>query len=362
MKIGIYISELLFDHEEVTLNGFGTFYTRYNPARFVPEIQKVESPSKTIAFNHDKREGDSLLVAHIARKEKMEPGQVEKYLGDYVAEVREVLDAGKKFEMEKAGIFSVTTDGNLLFEPDASVNYLTDAVGMSPVKEPEKPASASSGDGKGVAPVTPTPLTEEKRPPAAAAARPDAKESPELPSALKWLAYTVVPLLVIIIILALNFNFFFGEGGLFSSSKKSPASTEQTATPVATPDEAAGTEAGAEAEPAAVPGDESVAPATESQVPAQATPATRPEAAPAQPEAGIPVYYIVVGSFPNREDAEDLAARLRGQGASQASAFMQTASGYHRVAYGFYYDLAEAERILPTVKENVNQEAYILHR
>lgn len=358
MKIGIYISELLFDHEAVVLNGFGEFYTRYNPARFVPEVQKVESPSKTIAFNPGKQGGDSPLVAYISKKEKMEIGQVEKYLEDYVAEVKQVLEAGKKFEMEKVGIFSTAPDGDLVFEPDTSVNYLTDAVGMSPVKEPEKPAARATGDGKQhVAPVIPTPLEEEKPQQTEPQASPGKQESPELPSALKWLAYTVVPLLVIIIILALNFNFFFGEGGLFSSSEKSPARTELIAPPVAVP------EAEAEAEAAAP--DEGEATAAEQQVPEQATPAaqpTSPEAVPAQPEAGRTVYYIVVGSFPDRETAEGLAERLRGQGVSQASVFMQTATGYHRVAYGYYYDLSEAERLLPTVKENVTQEAYILHR
>ena len=360
MKIGIYISELLFDHEAVVLNGFGEFYTRYNPARFVPEMQKVESPSKTIAFNPGKQEGDSPLLAHISKKEKMEAGQVEKYLADYVAEVKQVLEAGKKFEMEKVGIFSTAPDGDLVFEPDTSVNYLTDAVGMPPVKEPEKPVAKASEEGKQhVTPVTPIPLAEEKSPPAGPPTQAGKQESPELPSALKWLAYTVVPLLVIIIILALNFNFFFGEGGLFSSSEKSPAPTELTTPPVAATDLETETEAEAEA---AV--DESeTAPAQPARTEtAPATQPTSPEAAPATPEAGRTVYYIVVGSFPDRETAEGLAERLRGQGASQASVFMQTATGYHRVAYGFFYDLAEAERLLPTVKENVSQEAYILHR
>ncbi len=361
MKIGIYISELLYDHEAVVLNGFGEFYTRYNPARFVPEMQKVESPSKTIAFNPGKQEGDSPLLAYISKKEKMEVGQVEKYLADFVAEVKQVLDAGKKFEMEKVGVFSTTPDGDLVFEPDTSVNYLTDTAGMPPVSEPAKPAAQASGDGKQhVAPVTASPLTPEKPQQTEPQAGPGKQQSPELPSAMKWLAYTVVPLLVIIIILALNFNFFFGEGGLFSSSEKSTARVELTAPPVAATDSEAATEV--ETETAA---DEAGATATERPAADQTTPAaqpTSPQAAPARPEAGRPVYYIVVGSFPDRETAEGFAERLRGQGASQASVFMQTATGYHRVAYGFFYDLAEAERLLPTVKESVTQEAYILHR
>ena len=41
---------------------------------------------------------------------------------------------------------------------------------------------------------------------------------------------------------------------------------------------------------------------------------------------------------------------------------MQTGFGYHRVAYAVYNDLSEAEAQLETVKEQINQDAYILHR
>jgi nucleoid DNA-binding protein/cell division septation protein DedD len=362
MKIGIYISELLFEHESVILPGFGEFYTRYNPARFVPEIQKVESPSKTVAFNPGKKEGETLLPAYIASKEKMDEGLVQKYLQDYVAEVRQVLEGGNKFEMEKVGIFSMGPDGMPVLEPDTSVNYLTDAMGMPPVKTPEKAGMQQPGTGGSTGGVKPAPLKEEAPP--VQEDKPGKAAGAELPSALRWLAYTVIPLLVIIIILALNFNFFFGEGGLFRTSKKEPVRSEQPATPVSEPE--TGTAAVTETP---VQTDETRTDIPErDETPAAAEPAapvTQPAlttADAARPEAGRPVYYIVVGSFPDRQSAENLVSRLRGQGVSQAGIFMQTAAGYHRVAYGFYYDLAEAERILPGVKESVNREAYILHR
>lgn len=367
MKIGIYISELLFEHESVILPGFGEFFTRYNPARFVPEIQKVESPSKTIAFNPGRTEGETPLTSHIAGRENMDPAQVQKYLADYVAEVKQVLEGGKKFEMEKVGMFSTGPDGHPVLEPDTTVNYLADAMGMPPVKTPEKAAQTKPKDADKSAPAaTPVPLREEAPP--AGEEKPPAKSAAELPSSLRWLAYTVVPMLVIIIILALNFNFFFGEGGLFRSSKKEPARIEQEVTPAARADQETADPdetrpVTGEAQPVTAEEAET-ATRPETTAPAAQTPVTGAQqaAAAAQPEPGRPVYYIVVGSFPDRQAADGLVSRLRDQGATQASVFMQTSTGYHRVAYGFYHDLAEAERQLPAVKENVNREAYILHR
>lgn len=366
MKIGIYISELLFEHEEVILPGLGAFYTKYNPARFVPEIQKVESPSKTVAFNPDKQEGASPLVEHLAKKETMDAGQVKKYLSDFVAEAWQVLESGKKFELEKLGVFSLGPDKNLVFEPDTSVNYLSDAVGMSPVKQPEKSAKTGK-EGEPAAVPAAAPLMAPREKEHLPKPEEDRHEKTALPPALKWVAYTVVPLLVIIIILALNFNFFFGENGLFKSSKPDtearitePAAEPSPETAAATTPEGGGSQTAQEDETA----QESEtgmqqSPDTETSLTTQAAdPATQPP----QPESGRPVYFIVVGSFPDEAVAEELALRLREEGAPLASVFMETGFGYHRVAYGYYYNLQEAEALLDSVRENVTGEAYILHR
>jgi nucleoid DNA-binding protein len=350
MKIGIYISELLFEHESVILPGLGEFYTRYNPARFVPELQKVESPSKQVAFNPGKTEGDTPLVDYLAEKEGMDTERVRRYLDNFAAEVRQLLSEGKQFKLEKIGILSTAPDGHLLLEPDRSVNYLSEAAGMGSITQPEKKAEGA-----------PLPEPGEEAPAAAAAPAaspvPPADTPPEeaagirkteLPPALRWVAYTVVPLLVIIIILALNFSFFFGEGGLLRSGKQA------TEAPAAVPADPPETEAAVE-EPARDAGQAA------EETP-EVTPPAGDAATAAAPRTDGPTYYIVVGSFPDREVADRYVERLRAQGASQAAVFMQTGFGYHRVAYAVYNDLSEAEAVLETVKEQINQDAYILHR
>ena len=466
MKIGVFISELLYKHDEVILPGLGRFFTKYVPAKFIPEEGKVLAPSKTIAFDSMRKEGNTPLIGFLAGKHDMEVGQVSAYLEHFVGELAHLVESGKKVELERVGVFSKDASGSLVFEPDRSVNYLNIPTGEVPepprregatdvfavwppavsaepgvtetgVPEPEKtepvavdePEEGSSPDSQeepwGVEPVEAEPAADEpeegsspdsqekpwwvvpektgpagdepedvsppatreepwwaepeKAEPAAEQAEsyPEEKpvtgfkpvepmpakeqtayvpaetvmekeRKPELPKALKWLAFTIVPLLIILIILALNFNYVLG---LFKRERAqpAPAAIEQR-DPVAVQ----------EAD-AVVPAEEDVAaaaPAPAAAAPAPAAPAVQPPA----PVPGQTMYFIVVGSFPDEASAESLAQSLRDRGAAMASVFMRTPNNYHRVCYGYYNSLDEAERVLAGVKADINPDAWILHR
>ena len=372
MKIGIYISELLFEHDSVILPGLGEFSTRYVPAKFIPEEKKIEPPSKVVAFDPEKKEGETPLIGLIAAKEKLDQEKVKSFLSKFVEEFFESIKSGKKVELEKIGLFSQDPDGNIVFEPDTSVNYNQDAAGLTSVKEPEKtdtpkaapvppvekPAEPKKEEKEGVKEEAkedkPVAEKKEEKPKKAVAyhqtRREEAIRKPRkgqkagLPPALKWVAFTAVPLLVIIIILALNFDYFFGDQGIFRSR---PVAVEEVTEPV---------------EPEVLPEEEMEVERDVTEVVEPDPVAVDPAVEPPKPEPGRPVYYIVVGSFENPNKAEELALQLRKDGAMLASVFMRTPAGFHRVSYGYYYDLAEAEAELRTVKEEIAPEAYVLHR
>ncbi len=382
MKIGTYISELLFDHEHVILPGFGEFSTKYIPARFIPEEKKIESPSKIIAFDAAKKEGDTPLIGHIAAKEHKDTEDVKKFVDEFVSEIRETLNSGQQVELEKVGVFSLDAEGQFAFQADKSINYLAESVGMGAISEPPKVSPVASPPPP-VSPVpeepaimetpSPEPVTEEPEPevkeevtqtavpePAPkptketnkpAAPVPAAQEpvKQELPPAIKWLAWVIIPFLVILIILAFNWNFIFGK------KSQTPAARPQTETAAPAPAQ----EQPAEAPPQSPETEEAAISATVSQPASTPQPTT---AAPAQPEAGRRAYHIVVGAFQNEAQANRFVEELRGKGASQASVFMKTNTGFHRVSYAFYYDLAEAEAALPRVQQEVNSTAWILPR
>lgn len=393
MKIGKYISELLFENDFVILPDLGEFSTKYIPAKFIPELKKVESPSKVITFNEKNKSGGGLLIEYIARKEQIGSQQAREFVTNFVAEMKNSLKSGKKVELENIGKFSMDQSGVIVFDPDKSVNYLNDSIGMSSVKEPakkseeeakteldkvienarkeappvkdEKPAEteksreAEKQDEKKEekkpeaasqpvaspsgqkAPGTPTPLRTFQEPVNQKSSSSQSKEEEEkrtrsggLPPALKWVAFTVVPLLIIIIVLAFNYEYIFGDKSVFTS--EDPVVTETVMTETAEP------EAATEPEPVVEE-------------------AFDPTVAPPAPESGRPVYYIIVGSFEEEHSALILAEELRTKGARTASVFPVNRLGFYRVSYGYYYDLQEAERELQKAKE-IHPNAWVLHR
>jgi nucleoid DNA-binding protein len=399
MKIGKYISELLFENDFVILPEIGEFSTKYIPAKFIPELRKVESPSKLITFNDRNKTGGGLLTEYIANKENISSIEAKQFVDNFVAEMQNSLKSGKKVELESVGVFSMDQGGNINFDPDTSVNYLVDSAGMSSVTEPtrktedqakteldkvmeetgvndeepkeeepevvsepvrpvediippiEEPLTPAEGpmdpidersrqDAEIPRQYTPAPPKREPVTPIMGKRSASSERKVGLSPALKWVALTVVPLLVIIIILALNYDYIFGDKSvIWKRDTAQPAPTVTTPRPVE--------------EPVAEP-----APVVEEPAPVQQ--AFDPTVPPPAPEAGRRVYYIIVGSFEEEHSAIILAEQLREKGARTASVF-PIRQGFYRVSYGYYYDLREAERELAQA-QTVNENAWILHR
>ena len=360
MKIGKYISELLFTHETVILPGFGSFSTRYVPARFISEKNIVEAPAKIADFSPEPKEGYTPLTAVIAEREGMTEKEVIDFFGKLAHEINGSLQSGKKVELENIGLFQMDEKGEIHFSPDKSINYLKEDTGVSHVKAPvftppaeEDQPAGTPEDEPEKEPVNKT-AEEDTTPPFQAATEPEttkemtehnetSNEKRKSSGGFWWLLYIAIPLLVILLILLLRFDYFFGDEGVIRRQAtvervepvpSEPAEPADT-TLIDEPDEEV-------TEPEPVPAD--------------------PDIEPPSPEAGRPVYYIVVGSFRNEREAQKLARQLRSEGASLASVFMQTPSEYHRVCYGYYYALEEAENITASLDDELRGKAWILHR
>lgn len=359
MKIGKYISELLFTHETVILPGFGSFSTKYVPARFIAEKNIVEAPARIADFSPEPKEGFTPLTSVIAEREGMTEHAVNDFFAKLAGEINESLQSGKKVELENIGLFLMDEKGDIHFTPDRATNYLKEDTGVSHVKAPaftpseEDQPAAASGDNPGEKP-SDIPAEEGTTPAPQAATEHETKkemkakgeknnEQKKGSGGLWWLFYIGIPILVILLILFLRFDYFFGGDGLFRRQATVERIEPVPSEPATETDTTLVDEPGEEiADPEPVPAD--------------------PDIEPPPPEAGRPVYYIVVGSFRNEMEAEKLARQLRSDGAPLASVFMQTPAEYHRVCYGYYYDLEEAENHKASLDDELREKAWILHR
>lgn len=350
MNIGKYISELLFFHERVMLPGFGTFSKKYMPARFIPEKKVIEPPAKIVDFRNEPKIGDTPLVGYIAEKESLDTQAVTAAIKAFVKNLEHEMEAGKAVTLENIGVFSRETDGSLKFEPSLHINYLAEGTGQKAVKTPEQsnveePVKATPEPQKTKDKQTTPDSTHPKK--QEAMKEPVKKASEEkntLPPALKWVVYVIIPLLVVLIVFFFSFNFFFGEEGLFRKTEevaKKEVIVEEVAEPVI------------EEVAEVIEEPEIIEPVKE---------VFDPTVIPPGPEPGRRVYYIVVGSFENINNAQNLALNLRKEGFERANVLGVTPAGFHRTYAGFYYDLREAEAQKELLKEDLREIAWILHR
>jgi len=372
MNIGLYISELLYEHNFVVLPGIGEFSTKYIPARFIPEERKIESPTKISHFNPDSISQASLLAGFIAQKEQKSFFEAAQHIAQFVDEMRNTLAEGRQVVLDRLGVFFLDPDGKMVFEPDRTVNYLADSAGMGVITEPAKPTtvveelnpqSVDTAKHESIEPQvqeiaghdlhhsldslkeeisavkTPEEVLTNSMQTSQVAIAPSVQSAVKLPTAVKWIAWLLVPFIIIIIFLAFNWRFILGDNWL-----PAPRIAD---THLAQPTQA------------------EIVPAIEDALATEPVTAVEQTPVAVQAAAYDPAkqyYYIVVGSFQSLDVANQMVSDLNRRSPGMARVFMQTRDGFHRVSFGFYLTESEANARLSYVRENINREAWILHR
>lgn len=135
-KVDKHISDLLFRYDCVIVPELGGFVANYAPAKIHPTQHIFEPPSKNIVFNKNLRNNDGLLANHIAQSEHKTYNEATTVIHYFVEECNVQLRSGKKVSIEKVGDLFLNVERNIQFEPDRSVNYLTDAFGLTAFQSP----------------------------------------------------------------------------------------------------------------------------------------------------------------------------------------------------------------------------------
>ncbi|HAJ99416.1 MAG TPA: hypothetical protein DCM62_05270, partial [Bacteroidales bacterium] len=333
-------------------------------ARFIPEEKRIEAPSKIISFNPDSISEASLLIEYISGKEQKPFAVVKKQVEEYVSFILDALAAGRMVKMDRVGVLRSGSLGRWIFEPDLSVNYLADTSGMPSILEPEKkqeklyapiPEREVSVPDRMPEPVQ-TPFNKSE-PPILVFHNRDDEEKPsqifhseEKPkfekvqrqkshvsrepvkwaSTIKWTAFFIVPVLVILVFLFFNWEYIVGDRRI-TTSPETPTGTEATVP-------GNGQQQGEAAEPVA----------------AEAVVETQ------QVVAGEGRFHIIVGAFRSMRDATELVERLNQHQSDRAKVLARSAEGFYRVSFGSYATQNEANANLQNAKQTVTSDAWVL--
>ncbi|WP_269241059.1 SPOR domain-containing protein [Flavobacterium limnophilum] len=136
MNIELYISQLLYRYQCVTVPGFGAFLTEIQSAQLIESTHSFFPPKKMISFNAHLKNNDGLLANHIAQAEKTSYEYAVSAIQYEVHNWKKALQENGLFSIKNVGNFSLNADENLIFTPYDQTNYLANSFGLSAFVSP----------------------------------------------------------------------------------------------------------------------------------------------------------------------------------------------------------------------------------
>jgi hypothetical protein len=131
MKIELYLSQLLYRYQCVTVPGFGAFLTEIQSAQWQEKSNAFYPPKKLVSFNSHLKNNDGLLANHLAQAEKMTYESAVITIENEVIALEKTLQSNGKITLKNIGELSLNSERNILFTPFEQPNYLADSFGLS---------------------------------------------------------------------------------------------------------------------------------------------------------------------------------------------------------------------------------------
>ncbi|MFV5687343.1 SPOR domain-containing protein [Flavobacterium sp. ZT3R25] len=136
MKIELYIAQLLYRYQCVTVPGFGAFLTETQSAQLNESTNSFSPPKKMISFNANLKNNDGLLANHIAQSEKTSYEYAVSAIQYEVFTWKKTLEENNIFSLKNIGDLCLNADNNLVFTPYDQTNYLSSSFGLAPFVSP----------------------------------------------------------------------------------------------------------------------------------------------------------------------------------------------------------------------------------
>jgi hypothetical protein len=163
MQLEIYISDLLYRYDCVTVPEFGAFLTHRVSAKIHETTHAFYPPKKALSFNEQLQHNDGLLANYIADIEKIPYEVAVEKIAKHVKSIKSYLVEGETIAFENIGDLLLNTEGKINFEPALHINYLTDAFGLSQFTSSDITREIYKEEAEAIENVIPLTITPEKR-------------------------------------------------------------------------------------------------------------------------------------------------------------------------------------------------------
>jgi hypothetical protein len=136
MNLELYISQLLYRYQCVTIPGFGAFLTEIQSAQWHENTNGFYPPKKLISFNSFLKNNDGLLANHIAQNEKSTYETAVESIEIEVKKWKNTLQFENTIALKNIGELSLNSEKNIVFSPYEQPNYLANSFGLSSIISP----------------------------------------------------------------------------------------------------------------------------------------------------------------------------------------------------------------------------------
>ena len=124
--------ELILDHDEVALPGFGVFVAEMVPASFSDKGFTINPPYRKLSFRQRESDGRE-LVEFYARVNNVDEREAERMILDFLSELKETLKTKKSVVFPGLGKLRATKENHFFFVPDEDLNIYPEGFGLVPV-------------------------------------------------------------------------------------------------------------------------------------------------------------------------------------------------------------------------------------
>lgn len=126
-----HIEKLLAQHDYVVVPNLGGFALQTQSAELFPD--RITPPLATVCFNPLMHHSDGLLALEIARTEGISYRAALEIIELEVEKIKTSLRRLKKFEFGNLGFLELSDDGNTLFLPKSSNDFIPINIGISDI-------------------------------------------------------------------------------------------------------------------------------------------------------------------------------------------------------------------------------------
>jgi nucleoid DNA-binding protein/cell division protein FtsN len=141
------IHQLMHLHDCVIVPGFGGFVSNKEHARIDQVSHIILPPGKHVVFNPNLKTNDGLLAANFAEKAKLSYADALQQIEQFVSEFKDLLANDKQIEVDHFGKFRLNAEANFVFIPHTQNRYDYQSFGLTPIQA--NPVASRSINKKG---------------------------------------------------------------------------------------------------------------------------------------------------------------------------------------------------------------------